>query len=211
MEKIRLVSYEEFLENLPTQIRQVSAQFDDQNIIVYQAFNSVIANFAIENQYFGDNFQKERMTWIKPNFLWMMYRSGWASKRSQERVLAIKISRNFFEELLLNAVLTKFSQKVYKTQENWKKALKESNIRVQWDPSYDIQGIRQEYKAIQIGLKGEASIRYAEKEIIEIIDVTEFVHLQEMAAKYRDTEILRLPEEKVYELSSKIKENIFAS
>jgi len=24
-----------------------------------------------------------RMTWIKPNFLWMMYRSGWASKKNQ--------------------------------------------------------------------------------------------------------------------------------
>ncbi|MFM7854759.1 MAG: DUF4291 family protein [Flammeovirgaceae bacterium] len=24
-----------------------------------------------------------RMTWMKPNFLWMMYRSGWATKHNQ--------------------------------------------------------------------------------------------------------------------------------
>ncbi len=38
-----------------------------------------------------------RMTWIKPNFLWMMYRSGWAVKKNQERILAIKLTKKGFE------------------------------------------------------------------------------------------------------------------
>jgi hypothetical protein len=37
------------------------------------------------------------MTWIKPSFLWMMYRCGWATKPGQERVLAIQITREGFE------------------------------------------------------------------------------------------------------------------
>ena len=51
----------------------------------------------------GGEFKFERMSWIKTNFLWMMYRCGWASKKNQERVLAITISREGFEEILANA------------------------------------------------------------------------------------------------------------
>ncbi|WP_458785448.1 DUF4291 family protein [Vallitalea sediminicola] len=29
---------------------------------------------------FGSSFKLNRMTWVKPSFLWMMYRSGWAKK-----------------------------------------------------------------------------------------------------------------------------------
>ncbi|MDC4308044.1 DUF4291 domain-containing protein, partial [Acinetobacter baumannii] len=47
-------------------------------IRVYQAFSSELADLAIINNSFKDNpfFKTTRMTWIKPSFLWMMYRSG---------------------------------------------------------------------------------------------------------------------------------------
>lgn len=41
-----------------------------------------------------------RMTWVKTNFLWMMFRSGWASKPNQERVLAIFVRRERFDYYL---------------------------------------------------------------------------------------------------------------
>ena len=49
-------------------------------------------------------FSYSRMSWIKTNFLWMMYRCGWATKRNQERVLAIRITRQGFEEILSKAL-----------------------------------------------------------------------------------------------------------
>lgn len=54
----------------------------------------------------GPDYKFERMTWIKTNFLWMMYRSGWATKPGQNRILAIRISRDGFEEILANAFTT---------------------------------------------------------------------------------------------------------
>ena len=40
--------------------------------------------------YFGgDHFSLNRMSWVKPNFLWMMYRSGWGQKEGQVVVLAV--------------------------------------------------------------------------------------------------------------------------
>lgn len=36
--------------------------------------------------------------------MWMMYRSGWATKQNQTNILAIRLKRSFFEEILLHAV-----------------------------------------------------------------------------------------------------------
>ena len=51
----------------------------------------------------GPLFSYSRMSWIKTNFLWMMYRCGWAAKKGQERVLAVWITREGFQEILSNA------------------------------------------------------------------------------------------------------------
>ena len=51
------------------------------------------------------------MSWIKTNFLWMMYRCGWASKKNQERVLAVRITREGFETILKNAFTPKVKQR----------------------------------------------------------------------------------------------------
>lgn len=212
MNSIKQITHQEFINNLPTKEKQITAQYDEDNIVVYQAYNHAIANFALANQYFGgSSFKPERMTWVKPNFLWMMHRSAWASKPNQERVLAIKISRVFFEELLYKAVMSSYKSAIYESQEQWKEALLNSGVRVQWDPAYDIYDTKQDYRAIQIGMKGAMAKRYAQEEIVEIIDLTEFVHAQELAAKHKDLDILRLPEEKVYEVGQEIKKNIAMS
>ncbi len=58
-------------------IKEVFAQYDRRCLRVYQAYNPVIAKEAVALQTFGENFNVNRMTWIKPSFLWLMYRSNW--------------------------------------------------------------------------------------------------------------------------------------
>lgn len=48
------------------------------------------------------------MSWVKPSFLWMMYRSGWAQEPGQEVVLGLRIARAFFDELLETAVVSSY-------------------------------------------------------------------------------------------------------
>ena len=71
--------------------RNIYAVYDNKTIRVYQAYNNEIAGEALKLGKFGNKFSLNRMTWIKPSFLWMMYRSGWASKQGQERILAIDL------------------------------------------------------------------------------------------------------------------------
>jgi hypothetical protein len=120
----------------------------------------------------------DRMTWIKPSFNWMMYRSGFASKPGQEFVLGIDITREGFEWALSNAALSTFTPGVYLSYEAWKVELESKPVRVQWDPERywklaQIHGSR----TIQIGLSGEAVERYVSDWIVRIEDVTSMARL----------------------------------
>ena len=59
---------------------EIRADFDRETIVVYQAYNKAIALPAIETGTFQSPFSFNRMTWIKPSFLWLMARSNWGAK-----------------------------------------------------------------------------------------------------------------------------------
>lgn len=69
------------------------AQYTDREVIVYQAYKPAIGVFAAEHNYFGEGFSFTRMSWIKPQFTWMMHRCGWATKKDQE----VRIQFGIFE------------------------------------------------------------------------------------------------------------------
>ena len=133
----------------------------------------------MKHQRFGGNaYSFSRMTWIKPNFLWMMYRAGWASKVNQERILAIRMSKFGFFQLLEQGVYSSFKSNKYSNYEAWKNALANSDVRIQWDPDHGPNGEKLERRAIQIGIKNEALKRFNEQYLVEIQDITDFVKTQ---------------------------------
>jgi len=140
--------------------RNIYAVYDDKTIRVYQAYNNEIADEALKLGKFGSKFSLTRMTWIKPSFLWMMYRSGWASKQGQERILAIDLKREGFDEIVKNAVLSSFREVSDLSKEEWKERLENSEVRCQWDPDRDIYGNPIGRRAIQLGIKGETVKKY---------------------------------------------------
>ena len=93
----------EFSSPIPQ--RQIRAVYDNKTIRVYQAYSNNIADTALARGTFvSPPFSMKRMTWIKPSFLWMMYRSGWGLKDvGQARILAIDISREGFEWALAHS------------------------------------------------------------------------------------------------------------
>lgn len=154
---------------------KIYALFDSNTIRVYQAYNDVIANEAIKLGVFGTSFKMDRMTWIKPSFLWMMYRSGWSTKEGQNRILAIDMKRKGFDYIVKNAVLSSFSKEIYATHEHWNDLLKKSDIRFQWDPDRDIYGNPQEQRTIQLGIKGIIVESFVNEWIVKITDITKTV------------------------------------
>ena len=176
----------------------ILAQYDDESVTVYQAYRPEIGNFAAKNGYFGGEFKLSRMSWIKPNFLWMMYRCGWASKQGQEVVLAIRIRREAFDQILSLAIHSSFKSKIYESRDAWKTAVQSSDVRLQWDPDHSPDGAKLERRAIQLGLRGSVLERYSREWIIEINDISGFVREQRANATSDCYSQLIVPSERIY-------------
>lgn len=185
------------LPHWPTAGRHILAHHDDASLIVYQAYRPAIADFAVKHQRFGGEFSYNRMSWIKPNFLWMMFRAGWATKEGQERILAVRLQRAFFDEVLRDAVPSSFDPARHASHDDWKTAVEHSDVRLQWDPDHDPLGRPLERRAVQLGLRGRALRRYGEEALLGIDDITPFVIAQR--AHLRDGFAgLVMPRERVY-------------
>ncbi len=112
------------------------------------------------------------MTWIKPSFLWMMYRCGWGTKAGQETILAVEIARDGFEWALRNACLSSCVPGLHSDRSTWQRELKRAPARVQWDPERDLRLRPLPHRSLQLGLSGEAVRRYADEWTVSISDVT---------------------------------------
>ena len=196
--KLNIQNYITQHNEWPQNGHHIMAQYDDEKVIVYQSYRPAIGNFAAKNQFFGRPFSLERMTWIKPNFLWMMYRNGWGTKVGQEVVLAIHLKREAFQKYLENAVHSSFKPELYESQEAWKEVVKSSNVRLQWDPDHDPYGGKIERRAIQIGVRNEFIRTYAKEDIIEIEDISGFVAEQYEFVKSNQLDKLMIPTERPF-------------
>ncbi|AOW16910.1 hypothetical protein LPB03_05280 [Polaribacter vadi] len=195
---IKTKLYKDQLKDWPEKGHHIMAQFDDEKVVVYQSYRPEIGNFASQNQYFGGAFSVHRMTWIKPNFLWMMHRNGWGTKVGQEIVLVIHLKREAFERYLNQAVYSSFQDDIYESKEDWQVAVKQSNIRLQWDPDHDPFGDKLDRRAIQLGIRNQEIIKYAKDDILEIEDISEFVKEQHQFVLNNELDKLLIPIEKPF-------------
>lgn len=156
--------------------RQIRAQYDSSTLRVYQAYSDSIADSALKHQTFvAPPFKMARMTWIKPSFLWMMYRAGWGYKdEGQARILAIDITHEGFAWALTNSCASHPEPGM--DAQAWEALKNRSPVRVQWDPERDLHHRPLEHRAIQVGLSGEAVRLYTGQWIQRVTDVTPLAH-----------------------------------
>jgi hypothetical protein len=166
---------------------QVIGHYDDttgdptqDSIVLYQAYCPEIAIPAAKHQDFvteNPKYSPTRMTWAKPNFLWMMYRSSWGTAKGQEHILMIRVRLSWFRQILLGTAVLASQQT----------APRSAASIVQWDPDklpdYTSIGAR---RAIQIGMRGdraqEWSLGVRGPAILSIHDISEFVAQQKPLA-----------------------------
>jgi hypothetical protein len=181
---------------------QVRASFNDKTVRVYQAFSHEIADAALKHGTFvSPPFSMSRMTWIKPSFLWMMYRSGWAEKDDrQRRVLAIDIAREGFEWAIANSCLSHCPE--YLANDEWRRRKDSSPVVIQWDPEKDINLRPLKHRAIQIGVGGVAVKHYVGQWIQESTDITDLATTVHRLVDARDYEAAYalLPDERPYSI-----------
>ncbi|MFF0478398.1 DUF4291 domain-containing protein [Streptomyces sp. NPDC004284] len=155
---------------------RIRALHTEDTVTVYQAYRPGLGLPAARDGRFPADWKRDRMTWIKPSFLWMMYRCGWGTKEGQETVLAVEITREGFAWALRNACLSHYEAGFHADQASWKRQLRQAPARVQWDPERDLRLNPLPYRSLQLGLSGEASRRYADEWTVSITDVTALAH-----------------------------------
>ncbi|WP_030925090.1 DUF4291 domain-containing protein [Streptosporangium amethystogenes] len=179
---------------------RIRAVHTASTITVYQAYSPEIGLPAARYGRFPTAWKRDRMTWIKPSFLWMMYRCGWGTKEGQETVLAIEIIREGFEWALRHACLSHYERGLHPDRATWKRQLKHASARVQWDPERDLRLQPLPYRSLQLGLSDEGARRYVDEWIVAITDVTPLA--REIHTLIRndepDTAVRLLPEARPY-------------
>lgn len=199
--KIETENYQLSCQILPNSGQYIIGHQNEDKVVFYQAYKPSIAAFAVENQILGGSeYSYRRMSWIKPNFLWMMYRCGWAEKDNQERVLALWVKKTVFKHILDNAVLSSFNPQYHDSRESWQSELDSKDVRLQWDPDHDPYGNKITRRAIQLGLKGEILEKFGNRDIDLIEDITAFVREQKRLLDTNQLEKLTIPLERVWEL-----------
>ncbi|MET8826277.1 DUF4291 domain-containing protein [Streptomyces sp. NPDC004610] len=141
---------------------QIRADYDARTIVVYQAYSPAIADAALRAGRFVAPFSFHRMTWIKPSFLWLMHRSNWARKPGQERVLAVRITREGWEDALSQAVLTTADPA----------AVAQAAVHVQWDPERSPRGAALNHYSIQVGIGRHLIRTFTDDWITDLTDLT---------------------------------------
>ena len=184
--------------------RAIIADYDDEGLFVYQAFKPGIVEEALRQGTFGKGFNLERMTWIKPSFGWMLYRSDYAKAHRQEGILKIKLPHEAFLSILRQAVPTAFDRRVHSTEAEWRTALRNTDVRVQWDPDRDWQLRRLSRRAIQLGLQG-AVVRQYVGSIIGLESVTALAHACRRASGEGADRPPAYPMEREYEVPEDVR------
>ena len=177
-----------------------------ETLVVYQAYAAAIAGPAARTQRLDASpaFRVGRMTWVKPSFLWCMYRAGWSHKdANQARVLAIEMRVEGLRALVAGAVGAMARDRPAGAgagavdddgdeNENGDGAAPEAEaeaetgtgtgrdkgkvqVRFQWDPERDVRLQRLPYRSLQLGIAGGMVRRWIDEWIVRIEDITDDV------------------------------------
>ena len=190
--------------------QDIRADYNNKTITVYQAYGKAIALPAIQNNRFEAPFSFNRMTWIKPSYLWLMERSNWGTKSNQDYILGIKIKRDFWEKALAMGVLTDPDKTIYKSGLDWEQQFKKAKVHIQWDPERTLKGGKLQERSIQVGISRFLIEEYNNEWIEEIVDLTPLtkkINQLRKQGKYKEAKRL-LPKERIYNLPTAIEKTI---
>lgn len=84
----------------------------------------------------------------------------------------MEITRPGCERALAHSCLSHFDRDRHASREEWARELRNSPVRVQWDPERSLSLAPLPHRSLQVGLGGEAVSRYVDEWIVGIIDVT---------------------------------------
>lgn len=185
-------------------MKRIFAEFDKEGIYVYQAFKLKTVLRAAAAGRFGQGFNRERTTWIKPSFAWILQRSKYATKHRMDGIAKIKLCHEGFLEILKQSITTEYDSRLYPSRTAWRRALDLSEVRHQWDGDKDLRGRPNDRRAIQIALSGSIVANYVDEWTLGITNVTDLAQDIGKAVRGKSKQLPESPELRDYEVESSL-------
>ena len=112
--------------------------------------------------------------------------------------MALRIRRTFFDSILAAAVPSAWNADLFESEEAWSKAASHSSALLQWDPDHYPDGTKANRRAIQLGLRNKFLESFAQQELIEVINLSDFVTEQRSLLSSGKPSELVVPRERIY-------------
>lgn len=157
----------------------IAAQFDAENVVLYPLERS------------GGT------QWLTPAFLLAMDAAGWSTD-----AFIWRVSREGFDALLAEAVLTRFNPAAHPDEDAWRAALAGSAVRAQWESDRSPRGIRLKRKVLRLGVGGTLLDRLHTDWLLAREDIGAYVG-QQAQVRYEE-DFLLVPVEKRYPVSAAV-------
>lgn len=110
----------------------------------------------------------------------------------------MRLRRQFFDSLLAKAVPSSWDRDQFATEQDWSQVVSRSCVRMQWDPDHHPSGAKLDRRAIHLGLWGEVLETFGRRELVEVIDLSEFVAEQRSRLASGGVSAIDTPRERVY-------------
>lgn len=99
--------------------------------------------------------------------------------------------------ILAGGLWASWDRDIYATSDEWSRAVGLSSVRLQWDPDHHPSGAKLDRRAIQLGLRGSILEAFGNAELLEVIDLSQFV-AEQLSSLSRGVSGLVTPRERVY-------------
>lgn len=147
-------------------------QTPEGKIALFHAFSP---EYIQKDQLSEEKLNMDRMTWMKTSLLWTLYRSDWATKERQERIVEVQVQPTYIEELVAKAVKTKDPQ-ANNSKVLYQKDPDRAILGKIWNKGQDNYWLKAR-RTMQIGIRGSELERYI-NEIVptNLTDITATVN-----------------------------------
>ncbi len=156
--------------------RTLLATYTDREVVVWQAHRAEVAERAVATGTFdGPSWRTDRTTRLRVSLPSLLWRCAWATRPGRERILAVRLRRTAFDELLLRAVPGDNDPSVYASAGAWRLATRFATALVSWHPDRDVRGEPQPWDTARFGLREALLHAFSREWVLGVEDVTPWV------------------------------------
>lgn len=154
--------------------RTLLATHDAERVVVWQAHAPEVAEHALRAQRFSGvpGWRLDRTTRLRVSLPSLAWRTAYGARPGRERLLAVTLAREGFDEIVRRAIPAEYSPETYPSEASFRLATKFASATVSWHPDRDGAGAEVPWETARFGIRGSLLDTFARSWVLGIADHT---------------------------------------